>query len=115
MAEPVGWDMPWTKKEPMDLRIEFAMKAMRTENFRGLCAEYGISAKTGYKWYRRFLERGMSGMAEQSRRPQGHAGQLGQEEVCEIVRLKQAHQHWGPKKIRQLYLRRHGQAASESS
>jgi transposase InsO family protein len=107
--------MPWTKKEPMDLRIEFAMKAMRTENFRGLCAEYGISAKTGYKWYRRFLERGMSGMAEQSRRPQGHAGQLGQEEVCEIVRLKQAHQHWGPKKIRQLYLRRHGQAASESS
>ena len=38
--------MPWTKKEPMDLRIEFAMKAMRTENFRELCAEYGINAKT---------------------------------------------------------------------
>jgi putative transposase len=115
MGEAVGLAMPWNKKEPMDLRIEFAMKAMRTDNFRGLCGEYGISARTGYKWYRRFLERGMSGMAERSRRPRGHAAQLGQEEVCEMIRLKQAHRHWGPKNIRQLYLRQHGQAASESS
>ena len=55
----------------------------------------------------------MSGMAERSRRPQGHAGQLGQEEVCEIIRLKQPHRHWGPRKIRQLYLRQHGQAPDE--
>ena len=59
--------MPWKTKEPMEIRIEFAMKALRTDNFRGLCAEYGISAKTGYKWYQRFLERGMDGMAEQSK------------------------------------------------
>jgi transposase InsO family protein len=32
-----------------------------------------------------------------------------------MVRLKQAHRHWGPRKIRELYLRRHGTAASESS
>ena len=107
--------MPWQKKEPMDLRIEFAMKAMRTDNFRALCAEYGISAKTGYKWQRRFLERGWEGLVEQSRRPHGHADQLSEAEVCEIIRFKNAHRHWGPKKIRQLYLRQHGTAASESS
>jgi putative transposase len=107
--------MPWIKKEPMDLRIEFAIKAMRTDNFRGLCAQYRISTKTGYKWSRRFLEQGIQGMAEQSRRPHAHADQLGEVEVCEIIRLKQAHQHWGPRKIRELYLRQHGQAASESS
>ena len=107
--------MPWMKKEPMDLRIEFSMKAMRTDNFRELCAQYGISTKTGYKWYQRFLEGGINGMGERSRRPHGHADQLGEGVVCEIIRLKQAHRHWGPKKIRQLYLRRHGQAASESS
>jgi putative transposase len=107
--------MPWNQKEPMDLRIEFAMKAMRTDNFRGLCAQYGISAKTGYKWCRRFLEEGISGMSERSRRPQGHADQLGEAVVCEIIRLKQAHRYWGPKKIRELYLRQHGRAASESS
>ncbi|HEY2084210.1 MAG TPA: DDE-type integrase/transposase/recombinase [Verrucomicrobiae bacterium] len=107
--------MPWQKKEPMDLRIEFAMKAMRADNFRALCAEYGISTKTGYKWQRRFLEHGFEGMAEQSRRPHGHADQLSEAEVCEIVRFKNAHRHWGPKKIRELYVRKHGTAASESS
>ncbi len=45
--------MPWRKSDPMDQRIEFAIKAMRTLNFRALCQEYGISAKTGYKWRER--------------------------------------------------------------
>jgi putative transposase len=107
--------MPWLKKEPMNLRIEFALKALRTENFRALCAEYGISAKSGYKWHQRFLEQGLQGMAEPSRRPHSHADQLSEAVVCEIIRFKHAHRHWGPKKIRQLYLRRHGQAASGSS
>src|ERR1700743_1870287 len=115
MVRPVGLTMPWMKKEPMDLRLEFAMKAMRTDNFRGLCTQYGISTKTGYKWYRRFMEGGISGMGERARRPHGHADQLGERVGCEIVRLKQVHRHWGRKKIRELYLRRHGQAASESS
>lgn len=99
----------------MDQRIEFALKAYRTNNFRALCAEYGISAKTGYKWQRRLLQYGLAGMAEQSRRPHSHAAELSEAVVCEIVRLKAAHRHWGPRKIRELYLRRHGQAASESS
>jgi putative transposase len=89
----------------MDQRMEFALRAVRTDNFRALCAEYGISAKTGYKWQRRFLEQGMAGMAEQ----------LAEGEVCEMVRLKVAHRHWGPRKIRELYARQHGRAASESS
>ena len=50
-------------------------------------------------------------MAEQSRRPQGHAQQLSEEVVCEMVRLKLAHPAWGPRKIRELYLRQKGQAA----
>ena len=107
--------MPWQKKEPMDLRTEFVIKAMRTDNFRALCAEYGISTKTGYKWQQRFFEEGFNGMVEQSRRPHRHADQLSEGEVCEMIRLKNAHRHWGPKKIRQLYLRQHGRAASESS
>ncbi len=107
--------MPWKKNEPMDQRIEFVMRAMRTNNFRALCAEYGISAKTGYKWQRRFLEQGQAGMAEQSRRPHRHGEQLPEGVVCEMVRLKVAHEHWGPRKIRALYVRQHGSAASESS
>ena len=45
----------------------------------------------------------------------GSPEQLAEEEVCEIVRLKVAHMSWGPRKIRELYLRRHGEVASEST
>jgi transposase len=47
--------MPGKKTQPMEQRIEFALQAMSTLNFRALCQEYGISAKTGYKWKERFL------------------------------------------------------------
>jgi putative transposase len=99
----------------MDQRIEFALKALRTDNFRALCVEYGISAKTGYKWRDRLLRWGVEGLAEQSRRPRSHPDQLSPEEICEMVRLKQLHPYWGPRKIRALYIRMHGNAASESS
>ena len=95
--------------------MEFAVRAMRTLNFRALCQEYGISAKTGYKWKERFRRKGLAGMEEESRRPKSHSEQLPEEEVCEIVRLKLAHLSWGPRKIRELYLRRHGEVASEST
>ena len=64
--------MPWKKSEPMEERIEFALKAMRALNFRALCQEYGISAKTGSKWKERFLREGVEGMAEESFRAPGH-------------------------------------------
>ncbi len=99
----------------MEQRIEFALKALKSGNFRALCQEYGISTKTGYKWRERFLRQGQEGLAEESRRPRSSPQQLSQEEVCEIVRLKLAHPHWGPRKIRELYLRQYGQVASESS
>jgi transposase InsO family protein len=99
----------------MDQRIEFCCKALREGNFRALCRGYGISAKTGYKWQERFLRDGANGMAEESRRPRSHPESLGEEELCRIVGLKLAHPNWGPRKIRELYQRRHGRAASESS
>jgi transposase InsO family protein len=100
----------------MEQRIEFALKALRTLNFRQLCREYGISTKTGYKWRQRLLEHGLAGMNELSRRPRKHPQELAEAVVCEMVRLKQAHPHWGPRKIQALYARRHdGEVPSESS
>src|SRR6266513_4423028 len=107
--------MPWKKSEPMEERIEFGLRAVRKENFRALCREYGITARTGYKWRERFLHRGRAGMVEESRRPRSSPAALEEREVCEMVRLKEAHRHWGPRKIRALYFRLHGEAASESS
>src|ERR1700724_3267266 len=107
--------MPGKKSEPMEERIEFGLRAMRSENFRALCREYGITARTGYKWRERVFRWGIAGMVEEARRPRSNPGALGEREVCEIVRLKEAHPRWGPRKIRELYLRLHGEAVSESS
>lgn len=99
----------------MNQRKEFVLRAMQSENFRALCLEYGISPKTGYKWKQRFLQRGLDGMKEDSRRPRSSPGGLAEAVVCEIVRIKKAHETWGPRKVRAIYERTHGQAASESS
>jgi putative transposase len=107
--------MPWKKIEPMNQRKEFVMRALETDNFRQLCEEYGISPKTGYKWRERFLEYGLQGMSELSRRPQSHAKELKESVVCEIVRLKGAHPSWGPRKLRKVYERMNAEVPSESS
>lgn len=96
---------------------EFALRSLRCSNFRALCQQYGISAKTGYKWKKRLIEEGYGQLAEKSRRPLGHAHGLRESVVCEMVRLKQAHRHWGPRKIRRLYERQYSNEVlpSESS
>ncbi len=99
----------------MNQRKEFVLKAIETGNFRALCAEYGISTKTGYKWKARLLEHGLAGLSELSRRPQSHAKELGEAVVCEIIRIKHAHPSWGPRKIRKVYERAHSPVPSESS
>lgn len=107
--------MPWKVIEPMNQRTEFVLRAMKSDNFRELCQEYGISAKTGYKWKERFVEYGVSGMAELSRRPKSSPKGLEEAVVCEIVRLKERHRHWGPRKLRKVYERMHEKIPSESS
>jgi putative transposase len=107
--------MPWVTENLMNKRTEFAMKALQTDNFRALCREYGISPRVGYKWRDRFIAEGFSGMSERSRRPGRSPEQLKEEVICQIVRLKERHRAWGPKKIREVYERQHGSAPSESS
>lgn len=107
--------MPWKKVEPVNQRKEFVLRAIEASNFRELCQEYGISPKTGYKWRERFLEHGLAGMNELSRRPQSHAEELKESVVCEIVRLRQWHPTWGARKLRKVYERGHAEVPSESS
>lgn len=108
--------MPWRTQQVMDLRMEFVRKAMQAGvNFRALCRETGISPKTGYKWKRRFEAEGKSGLCDVSRRPHRSPAQAPEAVVCELVRLKQAHRTWGPRKIHDLYRRLHGAPPSVST
>jgi transposase InsO family protein len=90
----------------MDQKTEFALRAVRgIEPFQQLCEEFGISRKTGYKWKERFLQQGLDGLHDQSRKPKTSPGELGEDVVCRIVSLKQAHPSWGARKLREVMLR----------
>lgn len=100
--------MPWKDTCVMDLRLEFVMRALREDvSFSSLCTEYGISPKTGYKWKQRFLESGPAGLNDLSRKPQHSPQMVDEDTVCELVRIKHSHMGWGPRKIRDVYARKH--------
>ena len=66
-----------------------------------LCAEFGISRKTGYKIYDRYKDYGVHGLTDGSRRPYRHANQLPLVLETQSVRLKKDYPDWGAPKIRE--------------
>lgn len=71
------------------------------------CRLSGISRKTGYKWYARYLEKGEDGLDERSRKPLRNPSKLTEEALLRIVGVRVEHKHWGADKIRAV-LRREG-------
>ena len=93
--------MPWTETCVVDKRTEFVLRVMRNvERFGDVCQEFGISRKTGYKWKQRFLEEGLAGLGDQSRRPASTPKGISETMVCQIVKLRMAHPTWGSRKLR---------------
>ena len=75
--------MPWKETSVMNVRTEFVLRVFEAKvPFNDLCKEFGISRKTGYKWKERFLENGLEGLSDQSRRPVSSPQQLGENSVC---------------------------------
>src|SRR5262245_17388340 len=110
--------MAWKATDVMDQKMAFALRAVRdVERFQQLCEEYGISRKTGYKWKKRFLQQGLEGLQDLSRKPNSSPTGLSEDVVCRIVALKQAHPSWGARKLREVLGRASGEQAvpSESS
>jgi len=84
----------------MSQRTEFALRELKTENFRALCREYGISPREGYKWKNRVLEEGMGRIEDRSRLPNASPQELNEDIVCEVVKLRMTHMHWFKKTVR---------------
>ena len=93
--------MPWREASIMSQRLEFVTLAMgEGANIRRLCRRFGISAKTGYKWIRRFQEGGEDALRDRSRRPRSSPGRtpLGIERA--VLKVRDKHSTWGARKIR---------------
>ena len=85
----------------MDERVKFIARLLDGETMSGLCREFGISRKTGYKILERYRDCGVEGLTDRSRRPYRHANQLPFQIETLIVRLKRERPAWGAPKIRE--------------
>lgn len=100
--------MPWKETIVMKEKKSFIETMLKQDRpFRQLCREYGISEKTGYKWRKRFYERGYAGLEEESRAPREHPNTIDGDTAAELFCLRNAHPSWGAKKLQALYQRAH--------
>ena len=51
--------MPWKECHVMDERLRFVARLLEGEKMAPLCAEFGISRKTGYKIFDRYKDCGV--------------------------------------------------------
>ena len=93
--------MPWKVCKPMDERLKFVARVLEGEQMAGLCREFGISRKTGYKLVDRYNDSGLEALTDRSRRPYRQANKLPFQIETLIVRLKEDKPHWGAPKIRE--------------
>ena len=93
--------MPWRECHVMDERLRFVARLLEGEKMAPLCAEFGISRKTGYKIYERYKDCGVTAFNDRSRRPHRQANRLPAPIEATIVRLKREYPGWGAPKIRE--------------
>src|SRR5579864_6473173 len=93
--------MPWKECHVMDERIRFVARLLEGEKMAPLCAEFGISRKTGYNLFNRYKDCGVAAFTDRSRRPYRQANRLPSQLEAVIVRLKREYPGWGAPKIRE--------------
>lgn len=92
--------MSWKETSAMDERMRFAMAASEEGAVMSrVCAAFGVSRQTGYKWLTRYKLEGPIGLMERSRAPLRHGRMRDDDLVTAIVGLR-ARYGWGAKKLR---------------
>src|SRR5258705_7307205 len=85
----------------MDERLRFVARLLEGEKMAPMCAEFGISRKTGYKIFDRYKDCGVEAFTDRSRRAHRQANRLPMPIEATIVRLKREYPGWGAPKIRE--------------
>jgi transposase InsO family protein len=96
--------MPWMDVTLMDTKLRFVRAydqevRSRRKTMSGLCGEYGIARKTGYKFIARRERDGLAGLIEQSRAPHSGRHWYDPEVVERVLELRAQFPHWGAETI----------------
>lgn len=93
--------MPWKATRVMDERLKFLGEYLKQERSMSvLCREFGISRKTGYRLIRRYDLEGILGLFDRSSAPHHHPNEISDDIKLEILRQRERHPRWGPRKLR---------------
>lgn len=94
--------MPWKETCVSEERLRFIAACLDEEsgwNMSEVCAAFGVSRKSGYKWLQRYRKLGVEGLVEGSRAPLHQAKATPAEVVKQIVAAREQHRFWGPRKL----------------
>ncbi len=92
--------MPWEESNLVNERLKFVAAWQRgLSTMTELCAEFGISRKSGYKIIGRYRVEGPSALLDRSRAPLSHPNRSTVEVEASVLRVRRAHPTWGSKKI----------------
>ena len=90
--------MPWKDTRPVEQRIKFIEARLSGEHSMvTLCRMFGISTKTGHKWWHRFEQEGMPGLLDRSRAGHRHPNATAEDMVTLVIGARRRHPTWGPR------------------
>jgi len=92
--------MAWENFKVEQQRLQVVQAYMEgTSSMTDICLRHGISRKTGYKWYKRFIKEGEEGLSDLSKAPHTPQQCYTDDQIERAIDLKQKRLTWGPKKI----------------
>jgi putative transposase len=92
--------MAWENFKVEEQRLQVIEAYINKEApMTAICERYGISPKTAYKWYKRYLELGKEGLHDLSKAPHEPYSLFTEEQIQRALDLKLQRLTWGPKKI----------------
>src|SRR5215207_4509278 len=105
--------MAWLETDPMTQRLQFIADVRRAHlPMTELCARYGISRKTGYKWLARYDAEGRLGLVDRSRAPH-HCPHRIAEPIAELIGAARTdHPDWGARTLLDWLAPRHPEIAA---
>ena len=99
----------WEEVKPMEQRLRFILDYQHGYfSVAELCNRFGISRTTGYKWINRYQTSGIpDAIFDLSRRPHHSPTQTPDEIVQAILKMRDKHPFWGPRKLLHLVAKKH--------
>lgn len=92
--------MAWENLKVEQQRLSLITAYIKKEAFMtSLCKHYGVSRKTGYKWYNIYLTHGEEGLCDLPKAPDKPHCLYSKDQIETAIDLKLRKRQWGPKKI----------------